>query len=76
MAKNIIVEEGGAAKLFNRVKKLRTQLQGGGTCDWIPQNEMSTKTVTDRGTYSASADGVWGYTQVTVDIANADERRY
>lgn len=76
MAKNIIIEEGGTEKRFNNVKKLRTPLQGGGTCDWVPQNELAAKTVTDRGTYTASSDGLYGYTQVTVDIANADAIRY
>lgn len=76
LAKSIVIQEDGTDKRFNSVKKLRTPLQGGGTCDWIPQSEMIAKTVTDRGVYQASADGVWGYTQVTVDMRNADEIQY
>lgn len=76
MAKNITISEDGVSKNFNGVKRLRTSLQGGGACNWIPQDELSTKTIYDRGTYNASSDGVYGYTSVTVDMADADSRYY
>ena len=48
--------------------KLKTNLVGGGTCLWVPEDEttLGTKIITENGTYKASDDGYYGYSEVTV----------
>ena len=67
MSKNITIKEGGTAKQLT-VDKLKTHLVSGGTCLWVPEDEtnLTTKTITENGTYTASDDGYYGYSQVTV----------
>lgn len=74
MAKSITIAEGTQAKNFNNVNKLRTNLIGGGTQYWVPEDEagayanMGQKTITANGTYRASDDSKDGYSQVTVNV--------
>lgn len=74
MAKNITIAEGSQAKNFNTVHKLRTNLIGGGTQYWVPEDEagayanLSQKSITANGTYRASDDSKDGYSQVTVNV--------
>ena len=67
MSKNIKIQEGGVAKSFT-ASKLRTDLVSGGTCEWIPEDEANliTKSITKNGTYKASDDNAYGYSEVTV----------
>ena len=67
MSKNIIIQEGGIGKQMT-VDKLRTDLVGGGNCLWVPEDtaQLGTKYITEDGTYRASADGLYGYSEVTV----------
>jgi len=69
MSKNITIQEGGVAKQLT-VDKLKTNLVGSGTCLWVPEDEvqLTTKTITENGTYNASDDGYYGYNQVVVSI--------
>ncbi len=68
MSKNIIIQESGQGKQFTAVK-LKTNVVGGGTCLWVPEDEarLGTKYISDNGTYKASADGYYGYSEVTVN---------
>lgn len=70
MNKNIIIQEGGTGKQMS-VSKLKTNMVGGGTCLWVPEDEASlgTKSITSNGTYNASDDGKYGYSQVTVNVS-------
>lgn len=70
MSKNITIQEGGVAKSLT-VDKLKTDLVGGGTCNWVPEDEtqLITKSVTKNGTYNASSDGAYGYSKVVVNVA-------
>lgn len=72
MGKNITIQEGGVAKQLT-VDKLKTNLVSSGTCLWVPEDEvpLTTKTITENGTYKASDDGYYGFSEVTVNIANA-----
>lgn len=72
MSKNITIQEGGVAKQLT-VDKLKTNLVSSGTCLWVPEDEVTlgTKVITENGTYKASDDGYYGYSEVTVNIANA-----
>lgn len=67
MSKNITIQEGGIAKQLT-VDKLKTNLVGGGNQLWVPEDEvqLTTKTITENGTYKASDDGYYGYSEVTV----------
>ena len=68
MSKNIIIQEGGVGRQFS-ADKLKTALVGGGSCLWVPEDEtvLGTKHITENGTYHASDDGYYGYSEVTVD---------
>lgn len=74
MSKNITIAEGSQAKNFNTVHKLRTNLIGGGTQYWVPEDEagayanMGQKSITANGTYRASDDNKDGFSQVTVNV--------
>ena len=72
MSKNITIQESGIAKQLN-ADKLKTNLVSGGTCLWVPEDDvqLTTKTITENGTYKASDDGYFGYEQVTVNIAKS-----
>lgn len=61
------IREGGNPKYMG-ARLLKTNLQGGGTCLWVPEDEVNleSKYVDHSGTYPASADNCYGYSQVTV----------
>lgn len=67
MSKNIVIQEGGQGKQLT-ADKLKTNLVGGGTCLWVPEDgtRLGTKHISENGTYRASDDGYYGYEQVTV----------
>ena len=67
MSKNITIQEGGIGRQLT-VDKLKTNIVGGGTCLWVPEDEtrLGTKHITEDGTYIASEDGYYGYSEVTV----------
>ena len=70
MSKNIVIQEGGNGKQFT-ASKLNTALVGGGSCNWVPEDEvgLTTLNVSANGTYTASSEGHYGYSQVTVNVA-------
>lgn len=61
------IKEGGKSRNFSAAM-LKTNLQGGGTCLWIPRMdvELKSKYITKSGTYTAKADDCYGFDQVTV----------
>lgn len=67
MSKNIIIQEGGLGKQLT-ADKLKTNLVGGGSCLWVPEDEtaLGTKYISENGTYRAANDGYYGYSEVTV----------
>ena len=74
MAKDITIQEGGIDRHMSGVAKLKTALDGGGTCYWVPEDQttLKTKNVTKNGTYSASSDDAYGYSKVTVNVRGGD----
>lgn len=74
MAKNIVIAEGTQGKTFTGVEKIRTKLQGGGSQNWIPEDEageyakLKALTVRANGEYIASRDNVAGYKSVKVTV--------
>lgn len=81
MPKNIVIAEGTQGKTFTGVTKLKTALQGGGSQNWIPEDEagsyvrLITKTIRDNGEYVASQDNATGYKSVKVNIKPKMETR-
>ena len=67
MSKDIIIQEGGQSKQLT-VDKLKTNLVGGGDCLWVPEDGiiLGTKHISENGTFRASDDGYFGYSEVTV----------
>ena len=67
MSKNIVIQEGGISKQLT-ADKLKTNLVGGGSCLWVPEDTTAlvTKHISENGTYRASDDGYYGYSEVTV----------
>lgn len=39
--KNVVIQEGGESVTIQNVRKLKTDLAGGGTCGWVPEDEIS-----------------------------------
>jgi hypothetical protein len=68
LSKNVAIKEGSTSKQFGNAKKLRTNLVGGGTADWVPEDEVQLTSlhITEDGTYNANDEGYYGYNPVTV----------
>ena len=68
MSKNITIQEGGVGRQFT-ADKLKTALVGGGSCLWVPEDEVAIgpKTITENGVFVAADDGLYGYSQVAVN---------
>ena len=72
MSKNITIKEGAVARNFTGVKKLQTNLMGGGNQSWVPEDEAADyctfKKITfrDNGTYKAEDNACDGFSEVTV----------
>lgn len=71
MSKNISIRDGSQSRYFT-ASKLRTNLQGGSTCDWVPIDEVDQYVeleelhVTENGTYYPSEKV--GISAVYVDV--------
>lgn len=74
MSKNVTISEGTQAKNFYNTAKLRTNLIGGGTQLWIPEDEagryanLGEATIDENGTYTAADEGLDGFSSVTVNV--------
>ena len=74
MAKNITIKEGTVARNFTGVKKLQTNVIGGGNQLWIPEDEAADYctfkkiTLRQNGTVKAEDNACDGFSEVTVDI--------
>ena len=73
MGKNITLREGDTSKQFT-ADKIKTNLVGGGTCNWIPEDEavdyvdLKDHTFTAAGTFLPSQFNCDGFRQVKIDI--------
>lgn len=74
MSKNITIKEGAVARNFTGVKKLQTNVIGGGNQLWIPEDEAADYctfkkiTLRQNGTVKAEDNACDGFSEVTVDI--------
>lgn len=75
MSKNITIAEGNQAKNFYNASFLKTNLIGGGTQYWVPEDEagkyanVDEITITENGTYSARDEDLDGFSSVRVNVA-------
>lgn len=69
MSKSVSIQEGGTAKVLT-VDKLKTNLSGGGTCLWVPEDTvgLETKHINANGTFAAASDGKYGFSTVYVNV--------
>lgn len=74
-AVNVAIKEGDITRIFN-TNKLQTDLSGGGTCQWVPEDKikLGSKYITKNGTYNAADDKLYGYSSLTVSVK--DEQPY
>lgn len=61
------IKEGNKSRIMTAAM-LKTNLQGGGTCLWIPKMDvvLKNKYISKSGTYTAKADDCYGFDQVIV----------
>lgn len=73
-SRNIKISEGDIARAFGPVSRLNVFDHGGGIEPFVLDDDVAlvTKSVDENGTYTAAADGVYGYSRVTV---NCDQER-
>lgn len=73
MSKNIVIQEGGVGKQMT-VNKIKVNNVGSGTSLWVPEDEttLTTKNISKNGTYEATTDHAYGYSQVTVNVAGGN----
>lgn len=80
MSKNITIAEGAQSKNFNNVAKIRTNLIGGGTQNWIPEDEAGNYAnleeiyISENGTYYADDEGVDGFSKVSVNVSGGEAK--
>lgn len=70
------IQEGGKPVILS-ARLLKTNLQGGGTCLWVPEDEVNldTKYVDHSGTYTARADDCYGYSQIAVSGVDVEIKK-
>lgn len=70
----VSIKEGDKSRFISGVKKLRVNLQSGGTTDLAPKESVVTGELyaTELGTYVAQEDGYTGYSRVTVNLSDDD----
>ena len=74
MAKSITIQEGGVARTLSGVEKIVTSVVGGGTQNWVPEDEASDYvntgelSVNENGIYNSADDGYIGYSTVEVNV--------
>lgn len=73
MSANPSILEGGQARYFGMTQYLRT-MTGDGACLWVPEDErqLGRKSITQNGAYPARDDDVYGWSEVTVNVSQAD----
>ena len=74
MAKNITILEGRETRTFGNVEKIQTNLVGGGTQNWIPEDEAASYvdaedlSVDENGYYEPDAGSFYSSVNVNVEV--------
>ena len=78
MSKNVVIQRNGVSETWEGIEVIRTQAYGGGTVEWVPEDERTgiAFQATENGTYLASDYGVYAFTSVTVLVEGGSVRGY
>ena len=70
MSKNVLIAEGRRGRRFGAVKKLRTNLQGGGNCLWVPEEEVELEPLYayENGVYRPDK---YGFDSASINVVDA-----
>lgn len=70
MSKNIVIAEGRRGRRFGAIKKLRTKLQGGGDCLWVPEDDVQLESLYayENGVYRPEK---YGFDSASVSVVDA-----
>ena len=70
MPKNITIQKKGSAQNYSSVAHIMIPSQDSGDVDFVPLDDykVGVKSITENGTYTASDDGLEGYTMVRVRV--------
>lgn len=71
MSKNIYITEGRKGRRFGSVKKLKTELQGGGSCLWVPEDDVQLEPLfaTENGVYTPDE---YGFSDASISVVDAN----
>lgn len=70
MSVDITIQRQGVAQQLDDTDRIRVSLAGSGTVDFVPVADVGLQplSVTQNGTYEASAAGVYGFSAVTANV--------
>jgi len=70
MSKNVSIEEGDRARNFGPTAKIKTELQVGGYCYWVPEDERETGMVfaLENREYTPDEIGKYGIDEIDINI--------
>lgn len=68
MSKNVSIEEGDRSRNFGPTSKIKTELQGGGECYWVPEDERLTAYVFASKNREYTADNISAYGIGEIDV--------
>lgn len=70
MSKSVIIVNNGATETWEKVDAIRTNVIGGSTADWVPEDSTikQDKTIVLNGTYAAADEGLYGFGNVNVNV--------
>lgn len=70
MSKSVIIVNNGTTETWSTVDTIRVNAVGGGTEDFVPEDETTTGTITitANGEYNAADDGLYGYSTAIVNV--------
>lgn len=70
MSKSVIIVNNGTTETWSTVDTIRVKGVGGGTEDFVPEDETikQDKTIVLNGTYAAADEGLYGYGNVNVNV--------
>lgn len=73
MSEAVKIKEGGVDRSQNQIDKLKTNMQGGGVCYWVPETERETdsKSIDKNGTYTAEEEGLYGFSVLNVSVPSS-----
>ena len=72
--KNPTISEGGISRAFGSIRRIYTAQQGSDELiPWVPADDVArgTKSITENGVYQASADGVFAWSEVSVNVSTS-----